>query len=349
MLLGLAGCGELPLQVVGSASTGLVFTRVVGDAVDLARGRLSDGMVTSLTQTPDRDETWPYWSELSRRLLFQVGALNQRSPSDLRLWLPNTGEEIAVTETPRRSERWAAWSPTRRQFAFAFLGPHASGIVVHDLETGASTTLAFADGLETFLRPSFSPDGGRMVAQRRGPGGRGSNLWLLEPGGEPVALTSEIEWFDVKPWFVRSGERIVFSRRRSGGQGWWEISDIGVEQRDGRVIARTEEADAHSARPSPTRDEIAFVSDRGGNFDVYLAAIDGSETRKLTDTERHEFAPRWSPDGELLVVTVASHQFGLPSLRDLDSLRAAKVVVLNRSGEVLFEAAGIMPDWMPPW
>ncbi len=50
-----------------------------------------------------------------------------------------------------------------------------------------------------------------------------------------------------------------------------------------------------------------------------------------------------------LAVTVASHQFGLPSLRDLDSLRTAKVVVLNRSGEVLFEAAGIMPDWMPPW
>jgi TolB protein len=348
--LALGACGELPPSVRGSPSTGLVFARVVEDSVDLARGRISDGATRALTRTPDRDETWPYWSELSRRLLFQVGAVNGRSPTDLVLWLPNTGEEIALTQTPRRSERWPVWSPTRRQFAFVFYGPFDSGVAVYDLESDPATRLiARSSSREMFLRPSFSPDGRRMVAQRRGPGGRGSDLWLLAEGEPPVPLTSDVEWFDMKAWFTRDGGRIVFSRRPSGGDGWFEIADIGVEAHDLREIAPSEQADVHSARPSPIRDEIAFVSDRDGNFEVYLAAADGSDVRRLTQTSRDEFAPRWSPTGELLVVLVADQDYGVPRLTDLESLRGSRIAVLDRSGELLFETHGFMPDWMPPW
>ena len=347
--LALAGCGELPLAVTGSPSSGLVFARMAGDEVDLARARIEDGAIVALTHTPDRDEAWPHWSELSRRLVFEVGALNGRSNSDLRLWVPNTGEEIAVTDTPNRSERWPSWSPTQRQLAFAFLGPAASGIAVYDVDTGAARVLAQSEGPETYLRPTFSPDGGRIVAQRRGDGGRGSGLWLMREGEAPELLTAGVEWLDIKGWFTRDGRRIVFTRRPSGGQGWYEIDDVGVETRDVRVLVRSEDADDHSARPSPTRDEIAFVSDRDGNFDVFLARADGSDVRKVTRTERHEFAPRWSADGERLVVTVAESEYGMPRLSDPEALRNTRVVVLDRSGAVLFETAGFMPDWMPPW
>jgi Tol biopolymer transport system component len=77
---------------------------------------------------------------------------------------------------------------------------------------------------------------------------------------------------------------------------------------------------------------------------------DGSDVRQLTRTpERHEFAPRWSPDGERLLVTVAEPEYGLPRLTDRESLSNARVVALTRDGEVLFDTLGFMPDWMPPW
>jgi TolB protein len=346
--LALAACGELPLAVNGSPASGLVFSRMVGDGADLARARIGDGAIVALTHTPDRDEAWPHWSELSRRLVFEVGAINGRSTSDLRLWVPNTGEEIAVSETPNRSERWPIWSPTRRQLAFAFAGPAASGIAVYEVDSGAARVLAQAEGPEIYLRPTFSPDGGRIVAQRQGPGGRGSELWLLREDQPPVPLTSGIEWLDIKAWFTRDGNRIVFTSRPSRG-GWYEIRDVGVEARDVRSLLRSESADHHSALPSPTRDEMVFVSDRDGNFDVFLARLDGGGVKPLTRTARHEFAPRWSADGELLLVTIAESEHGMPRLSDPEALQRTRVAVLDRSGSVLFETTGFMPDWMPPW
>ena len=80
-----------------------------------------------------------------------------------------------------------------------------------------------------------------------------------------------------------------------------------------------EQDGGHSARPSPTRDEIAFVSDRDGSSDVFLADLDGSAQRSLQHTPDHnELAPRWSPDGEFVVVTRVAREvadFGSMSWR----------------------------------
>jgi Tol biopolymer transport system component len=92
---------------------------------------------------------------------------------------------------------------------------------------------------------------------------------------------------------------------------------------------------------------VAFVSDRGGTRDVFLADLAGGAVTRLTNTpDRDEFAPRWSPDGERLVLTTAPPQ---PPGRDGDRLdpAATRLVVVDRSGRVLFETPGMMADWMP--
>jgi Tol biopolymer transport system component len=44
--------------------------------------------------------------------------------------------------------------------------------------------------------------------------------------------------------------------------------------------------------------EIAFVSNRGGNFDLYTMRADGSGVRRLTDDPSADVAPAWSPNGK---------------------------------------------------
>jgi hypothetical protein len=39
----------------------------------------------------------------------------------------------------------------------------------------------------------------------------------------------------------------------------------------------------------------------------------------------------------------------MPRLADRDGLADAGVLVLDRDGNELFEAPGMMPDWMPAW
>ena len=55
---------------------------------------------------------------------------------------------------------------------------------------------------------------------------------------------------------------------------------------------------------SPDGSSIAYVSNRDGTFELYVANADGSSPRRLTQTPATEFTPRWTPDGARLVFAV---------------------------------------------
>ena len=54
-------------------------------------------------------------------------------------------------------------------------------------------------------------------------------------------------------------------------------------------------------------------------------------------------------DGERLVVTLSSAAGAEPRLVDRSSLESTGILVVDRRGQAIFETAGFMPDWMPPW
>jgi Tol biopolymer transport system component len=343
-------CGSPAADLAGGASEGLVFVRLVGTSSELARARLADGAVRVVTATADREEAWPTWSDAARRLVFEAAPPGRGAPTDLVLWEPGSGAETPVAATPEREERWPAWAPDRPALAFAFRGGDPpGGLALFDLASRRATLVARSGARDLFLRPSFAGDGRRLVAQRRGPDGGGSRLWLVAPGQEPRPLTSDPAWFDWKPAFTRDGEAIVFSRRPAAG-GPSRVAAVPAGGGEARVLPLAPGADAHSARPSPARDEIAFVAERDGAAEVFLADLAGGSARALTRAaERQAFAPRWSPDGERIVVTATPPGTRMPRLADREGLARARVVALDREGRVLFETPGMMPDWMPPW
>ena len=48
---------------------------------------------------------------------------------------------------------------------------------------------------------------------------------------------------------------------------------------------------------SPDGTQIAFSSNRDGDYDIWVMDADGSNLVKVTDTEENEFEPKWSPEG----------------------------------------------------
>ncbi len=52
---------------------------------------------------------------------------------------------------------------------------------------------------------------------------------------------------------------------------------------------------------SPDGTSIAFMSDRDGQAELYVMNPDGTAQRRLTRSPAHEFAPAWSPRGDVIV------------------------------------------------
>ncbi len=349
LVLAVFACAEAPRS--GNVSDGVVFVQTNEGRTDLAQGRIADGQVRALTDTPDRQESWPYWSPRGQRLVFQIAnAGGETSTSDLVLWDPKTRSETPLVATSGRDAGWPTWSPDGQRVAFAFRGGRPpAGLGIVELATGKLTVVAASRAREQFLRPHFSPDGNQLVAQRRGAAGAGSKLWVVARGAEPRPLTLDPSWFDLKAWFTRDGSHLLFSRRPASG-GSHDIARVKADGSDLQVLASQPDADDHSARPSPVGDEFAFVSDRSGNYEVYLADASGSDVRRLTHTPDHnEFAPSWSPDGQRLLVVVMDKRLGAPRLVEPENLAHLTIRVLDRHGSSLFEAPGYNPDWMPPW
>jgi TolB protein len=74
--------------------------------------------------------------------------------------------------------------------------------------------------------------------------------------------------------------------------------------------------------------QIAFVSDRDGNFEIYLMKADGSSQTRLTNNPATDFQPAWSPDGKKIAFT-----------------SPAEVYVMNADGSSPTRLTYSRPDW----
>jgi Tol biopolymer transport system component len=51
---------------------------------------------------------------------------------------------------------------------------------------------------------------------------------------------------------------------------------------------------------SPNGNRVAFMSQRQGGWDIYVANLDGSNLRRLTDDPANDGLPTWSSDGRYI-------------------------------------------------
>jgi len=47
--------------------------------------------------------------------------------------------------------------------------------------------------------------------------------------------------------------------------------------------------------------QIAFISDRDGNYEIYVMDADGENQQRLTNNPKFDISPSWSPDGKRIV------------------------------------------------
>ena len=163
-------------------------------------------------------------------------------------------------------------SPDGRWLVYGTRHEDQTGLVLRDLESGAERWLAYPvqhddqesrATLDLLPGMSFTPDSRHLVASY------GGRIWKLPiEGGDAVEIPFHVQ-FD-----LALGPKVDF--------------DYPIEDTPTFTVRQI-----RNAVPSPSGDRLAFTAlDR-----VWVSAADGSNPRRLTDDERSEHFPTWSPDG----------------------------------------------------
>ncbi|HUO85950.1 MAG TPA: LpqB family beta-propeller domain-containing protein [Thermoanaerobaculia bacterium] len=271
----------------------LAFVRAAGAASGIYVVAVDGAGVRKLTATSSGDVPDLAWSPDGRHLYFADRDAGGGPMRIERLDLVSRRRAV-ITRPPRHlvGDRDLALSPNGRRLAFARavmpgveeLWVSTAGGEAHRL-TGDATSI---NGLE------WAPDGSSILFSSARDGF--SRLWRIDPSGgtpEPVLGLGDGAQ---DPTFAAG--RLVFERRRYD-TNIWSLALDGVGSPPELVIRSTRWDSSPAVSPDGSR--IAFVTDRAGPPEVWIANRDGEAVARVAAGHPALSPASWSPDGGELV------------------------------------------------
>lgn len=150
-------------------------------------------------------------------------------------------------------------------------------------------------------RPSWSPDGRHVVFSRHA----GATIFLYQrelATGDEERLTMHMQP-EYDAVYAPDGKSLLLAYvKTSPGQGDVEVYRITLPERVLTPVATGPKGLSHEESPTwaPDGKRFAFTSTYEGNQEVYVAIIDGTEWKRLTDDTATDTHPAWSPDGKTI-------------------------------------------------
>ena len=134
----------------------------------------------------------------------------------------------------------------------------------------------------------------------------------LQARTERLSVADRISAADLSP----NGERLYVTARG-------EVFDLPVNEGITRCLTRTPGAHERDASVSPDGKQVAYISDRTGETEVWIQTVEGGEPRQLTyDNDTYIRSIQWMPDGSAILYTDRKNR-----LVRVDVARAEKEVI----------------------
>lgn len=187
------------------------------------------------------------------------------------------------------------FSPDGKRLAYHSWQSDKRGLITRDVSGGNERIVA--GNLEDQL-PTWSPDGAQIIFLSRRSGQRASELFLVSASGGEARVIGNGEY----PTWASDGQ-LAFKG--------WESTGVGLRLARpdlGDLRSLTDQASDTAPAVSPDGKQVAFMSQRDGDWDIYVVNTDGSGLRQLTNDPASDGLPVWSPDGK--AIAFASNRGG---------------------------------------
>jgi len=296
-------------------------------AGSLWRQKIDSTAAQQLTDGPGYDYQ-PDWSPDGRTVIYC-----SYQKDAIELWLLDLASgktqqltrEGAVNVEPR-------WSPDGKRIAFVsttynkrfhiFLGEvrggHLENIARLTGETKSALPRYYYSAYDHEISPVWSPDGSEILfVSNRGHIHGTGGFWRMkaQPGAEPREIHYEETTWKARPDFSPDGTRIIYSSYL--GRQWHQLWVMPANGGDAFPISYGE-WDETSARWSRDGKQLAFISNRKGNTELWFESMPGGRQHRLEITDRWYLRPR--------------SRLRLYVLDESGKLTAARVSVADASG-----------------
>jgi TolB protein len=143
------------------------------------------------------------------------------------------------------------------------------------------------------------------------------------------------EGSDFDPVVSRDGTQVVFASTQHR-----PTADIYIKSLNGRTIRQLTSDPSNDVMPaiSPDGERLAYASNRGGNWDIFVMPTAGGRSLQITNAGSDDLHPSWSPDGQKLVFCRMGEVSGQWELW---------VAEVFNSGASTFIGFGMFPEWCP--
>lgn len=147
--------------------------------------------------------------------------------------------------------------------------------------------------------------------------------------------TTPGEGADFDPNVDPTGHNLVFASTRHS-----RYSHLYVKATEGAACTQLTDENANDSQPvfSPDGKRIAFASDRGGQWDIWVMDADGRNPMQITSSPMPELHPSWSPDSKRLVYCRVNPREGRGELW---------ISPLDNPGVKRLIGEGLFPSWSP--